>query len=170
MNKRSNEFLKLRCLDICGATSFNDSHIEELVLNAPDLTSLKLSGCFCLDDAGVAHIHGYRGLQELSLSNALPVTSSAECSLDRIPSPRELHFDERFLDRDLLQSMMSVKYLRVVGGVVEVDSRGFDIICTHFEKLETLSMTLTHTVIVIVMTMTLAHHWSKVTDSIVLKF
>ena len=99
---------KLRCLDICGATSFNDSHMEELVLNAPDLISLKLSGCFCLDDAGVAHIHGYRGLQELSLSNALPVTSSAKCSLDRIPSLRELHFDERFLDRDLLQSMMSV--------------------------------------------------------------
>ena len=50
----------------------------ELVLNAPDLISLRLSGCFSLTDAGVAHKHNFGELRELSLSDAECITTSAK--------------------------------------------------------------------------------------------
>ena len=114
--------------------------MRELVLNAPDLITLELIGCYTLTDAGAAHIHGFRSLKKLSLSPPDNLTSSAKCDLGRIRSLQELSFDEDLLSHDLLQSMANLKDLRVLGEFSDVDSRGFDIICTSFERLESLEI------------------------------
>ena len=131
---------QLQRLSISSTDGFEDSHLEELVKNAPSLESLQFRKCSAITDAGLEHIQGVRKLRDLGLFQCDNISGDAIRALGNLEMLRSLDLmKSRFRVQDI-RSLTGLKNLKCLKLSAQMDAESFDIICEEFEKLEELRL------------------------------
>jgi len=142
---RKHNQLSLTYLDMSECSSLDDTGLNMIMLNCPQITHLYLRKCSGITDAGVRSIALYcPQVRELSLSDCSEVSDYGVCELAKLgPSLRYLSVSKcpRITDtgvRQLVSHCYKIRYLNLRGCVSITDSTVVSLTrsCTRLRSLD----------------------------------
>ncbi|XP_018495813.1 F-box/LRR-repeat protein 7 [Galendromus occidentalis] len=131
---------KLRRLSLLGATRFDDAHLRQLSLTAPDLEHLSIGGSSSISKTGLNRIFKYGKLRRLALEHNRIVASSLT-SLGNLSDLRHLYLVGVFCDARVFRDIASLKELQsLILASGAISSGCFGLMVGNLSKLEMLDV------------------------------